>query len=378
VRVFVVNSGSSSIKYQLIDGATEQVVLSGLLERIGQRGADGTPGDASDHDEGMRIVLDRLGAESTTIGAVGHRVVHGGELFTAPVVIDERVEQGIQSVSALAPLHNPANLAGIRAARAALPGVPHVAVFDTAFHQSMPPSAYTYAIDRVVAEERGVRRFGFHGTSHQFVARRAAALLGQPLQSLKLIVLHLGNGSSAAAIDAGRSIDTSMGLTPLEGLVMGTRSGDVDPGALLHLLRGGLSVDELDRVLNSRSGLFGLAGSADMRDVTAAAAAGDEHAALALDVWAHRIRHYVGAYLAQLGGLDALVFTAGIGENAADLRARALDGLGHLGLALDESRNTSTAREARFISPEGAPIAVLVVPTNEELAIAQAAAQLVG
>ena len=378
MRVFVVNSGSSSIKYQLIDGATEQVVLSGLLERIGQRGADGTPGDASDHDEGMRIVLDRLGAESTTIGAVGHRVVHGGELFTAPVVIDERVEQGIQSVSALAPLHNPANLAGIRAARAALPGVPHVAVFDTAFHQSMPPSAYTYAIDRVVAEERGVRRFGFHGTSHQFVARRAAALLGQPLQSLKLIVLHLGNGSSAAAIDAGRSIDTSMGLTPLEGLVMGTRSGDVDPGALLHLLRGGLSVDELDRVLNSRSGLFGLAGSADMRDVTAAAAAGDEHAALALDVWAHRIRHYVGAYLAQLGGLDALVFTAGIGENAADLRARALDGLGHLGLALDESRNTSTAREARFISPEGAPIAVLVVPTNEELAIAQAAAQLVG
>ena len=378
MRVFVVNSGSSSIKYQLIDGATEQVVLSGLLERIGQRGADGTPGDASDHDEGMRIVLDRLGAESTTIGAVGHRVVHGGELFTAPVVIDERVEQGIQSVSALAPLHNPANLAGIRAARAALPGVPHVAVFDTAFHQSMPPSAYTYAIDRVVAEERGVRRFGFHGTSHQFVARRAAALLGRPLQSLKLIVLHLGNGSSAAAIDAGRSIDTSMGLTPLEGLVMGTRSGDVDPGALLHLLRGGLSVDELDRVLNSRSGLLGLAGSADMRDVTAAAAAGDEHAALALDVWAHRIRHYVGAYLAQLGGLDALVFTAGIGENAADLRARALDGLGHLGLALDEGRNTSTAREARFISPEGAPIAVLVVPTNEELAIAQAAAQLVG
>lgn len=378
MRVFVVNSGSSSIKYQLIDGATEQVVLSGLLERIGQRGADGTPGDASDHDEGMRIVLDRLGAESTTIGAVGHRVVHGGELFTAPVVIDERVEQGIQSVSALAPLHNPANLAGIRAARAALPGVPHVAVFDTAFHQSMPPSAYTYAIDRVVAEERGVRRFGFHGTSHQFVARRAAALLGRPLQSLKLIVLHLGNGSSAAAIDAGRSIDTSMGLTPLEGLVMGTRSGDVDPGALLHLLRGGLSVDELDRVLNSRSGLLGLAGSADMRDVTAAAVAGDEHAALALDVWAHRIRHYVGAYLAQLGGLDALVFTAGIGENAADLRARALDGLGHLGLALDEGRNTSTAREARFISPEGAPIAVLVVPTNEELAIAQAAAQLVG
>ncbi len=377
MRVFVVNSGSSSIKYQLIDVATEQVVLSGLLERIGQTGADGTTGDAADHDAGMRVVLERLGDEASSIGAVGHRVVHGGELFTEPAVIDERVEQGIQSVSALAPLHNPANLAGIRAARSALPEVPHVAVFDTAFHQSMPPAAFTYAIDRAVAAERGVRRFGFHGTSHQFVAGRAAALLGRPLDELKLIVLHLGNGSSAAAIDGGRSIDTSMGLTPLEGLVMGTRSGDLDPGALLHLLRGGLAVDELDALLNSRSGLLGLAGSADMRDVTAAAAAGDVDAALALDVWSHRIRHYVGAYLAQLGGLDALVFTAGIGENAAPLRARALDGLGHLGLALDEARNAAASREARLISPAGARVAVLVVPTNEELAIAQAAAALV-
>lgn len=379
MRVFVVNSGSSSIKYQLIDVATEQVVLSGMLERIGQHGSDGQPaGDAVDHDQGMRLVLERLGAEAGTIAAVGHRVVHGGDVFTEPVVIDERVEAGIRAVSALAPLHNPANLAGIVAARRALPDVPHVAVFDTAFHQTMPEAAATYAIDRAVAAQHGVRRYGFHGTSHQFVAGRAAALLGRPLGELKLIVLHLGNGASATAIDGGRSIDTSMGLTPLAGLVMGTRSGDIDPGALLHLLRAGLTVDELDALLNSRSGLLGLAGSADMRDVTAAADANDPDAELALDVWAHRIRHYVGAYLAQLGGLDAVVFTAGVGENAPALRARALAGLEHLGLALDAARNEAPSREPRVISPEGSRVAVLVVPTNEELAIAQAAAALVG
>lgn len=373
MRVFVVNSGSSSIKYQLVDVVTEHVVLSGLLERLGQPG-----GDAADHAAGMRVVLETLGDEAASITAVGHRVVHGGSAFTAPTLIDDRVEVAIAAISALAPLHNLANLAGIRAARLALPGVPHVAVFDTAFHQSMPAAASTYAIDRGVAVEYGVRRYGFHGTSHQFVAGRAAALLGQPLASLKLIVLHLGNGSSAAAIDGGCSIDTSMGLTPLQGLVMGTRSGDIDPGALLHLLRVGMSVAEVDDLLNSRSGLLGLAGSADMRDVTSAAATGDADAVLALDVWAHRIRHYVGAYLAQLGGLDALVFTAGIGENAPDLRARALDGLAHFGLTLDASRNDAPSRLARVISPDNAPVAVLVVPTNEELAIAQAAATLVG
>ncbi|MCA1943624.1 MAG: acetate/propionate family kinase, partial [Yonghaparkia sp.] len=279
MRVFVVNSGSSSIKYQLIDVATEQVVLAGLLERIGQR-----DGDASDHDAGMRLVLERLGAEAASIAAVGHRVVHGGEVFTAPVVIDAQVEEGIRAVSALAPLHNPANLAGIVAARRALPAVPHVAVFDTAFHQTMPEAAATYAIDRAVAAQHGVRRYGFHGTSHQYVAGRAAALLGRPLEQLKLIVLHLGNGASATAIDGGRSIDTSMGLTPLAGLVMGTRSGDLDPGALLHLLRAGLTAYELDALLNSRSGLLGLAGSSDMRDVRAAAEAGDADAERALAV----------------------------------------------------------------------------------------------
>ncbi|UYN82720.1 MAG: acetate kinase [Microcella sp.] len=372
MRVFVVNSGSSSIKYQLVDVETEHVVLSGLLERIGHDG-----GDAVDHEAGMRLVLERLGSHAASIAAVGHRVVHGGSRFTAPTRIDDEVEQAIAALVPLAPLHNPANLAGIRAARLALPDVPHVAVFDTAFHQSMPPAAYTYAIDRGVAAEHGIRRYGFHGTSHQFVAERAAALLDRPLETLKLIVLHLGNGSSVTAVDAGRSIDTSMGLTPLAGLVMGTRSGDVDPGVLLHLLRSGLSGTELDSVLNASSGMVGLTGSADMRDVEAAFEAGDADAALALDVWAHRIRHYVGAYLAQLGGLDAVVFTAGIGENSSSLRARALDGLGHLGLEIDADRNAARSRDARVISADDAPIAVLVVPTDEELAIAHAASRLV-
>ena len=403
-RVFVVNSGSSSIKYQLLDVESGEAVLGGLVERIGEPG-----GDAADHTEGMRLVLDRLGSEggsgpggksgagggsgadgaSVSVGgpgaedvdapafvAVGHRVVHGGALFTAPTLITDDVVEQIERVSALAPLHNPANLAGIRAAREVMGDVPHVAVFDTAFHQSMPAYVYTYAIDRDVAQAHGVRRYGFHGTSHEFVARCAAELLGRPIDELKLIVLHLGNGSSATAIDGGRSVDTSMGLTPLEGLVMGSRSGDLDPGVLLHLLRTGLEVDELDRLLNMRSGLLGLTGRSDMRDVVQAADDGDEDARLALDVWAHRIRHYVGAYLAQLGGLDALVFTAGIGENSPVMRARALAGLEHLGLAVDPDRNAMTWREAREISPEGAVVKVLVVPTNEELAIARAAAAL--
>jgi len=381
-RVFVVNSGSSSIKYQLVDVASGEAVIGGLVERIGEPG-----GDASDHTEGMRLVLDRLGAEGgsgdAAVGAaafvaVGHRVVHGGALFTEPTLITDEVVEQIERVSALAPLHNPANLAGIRAAREVMGDVPHVAVFDTAFHQSMPAAAYTYAIDRDVAQAHGVRRYGFHGTSHEFVAHRAAELLGRPLEALKLIVLHLGNGSSATAIDSGRSIDTSMGLTPLEGLVMGSRSGDLDPGALLHLLRTGLEVDELDHLLNKRSGLFGLTGRSDMRDVVQAADDGDEDARLALDVWSHRIRHYVGAYLAQLGGLDALVFTAGIGENSPVMRARALAGLEHLGLEVDADRNAMSWREPREISHDGAAVKVLVVPTNEELAIARAAAALAG
>lgn len=372
MRVFVVNSGSSSIKYQLIDTASGERVLAGTLERIGEEG-----GDAPDHTTGMRQVLDALG-DDAQIAAVGHRVVHGGARFTAPTLIDDAVVAAIDELSALAPLHNPANLAGVIAARTVLPDVPHVAVFDTAFHQSMPPEAYTYAIDRTLADRYGVRKYGFHGTSHQFVAGQAAGVLGRPLEELKLIVLHLGNGASVTAVDGGRSIDTSMGLTPLQGLVMGTRSGDLDPAVLVHLHRvAGLSVDEIDALLNKRSGLLGLAGRSDMRDVTDAAAAGDELAEAALAVWAHRIRHYVGAYLAQLGGLDAVVFTAGVGENAPGLRARALAGLDHLGIRVDRFLNERAAKNARIISPALEGPKVLVVPTNEELAIARQTAQLV-
>ncbi len=373
MRVFVVNSGSSSIKYQLIDTVTSERVLAGTLERIGEPG-----GDAPDHTTGMRQVLDSLGADAQ-IAAVGHRVVHGGARFTAPTLIDDAVEREIDELSALAPLHNPANLAGIRAAMTVLPDVPHVAVFDTAFHQSMPPEAFTYAIDRELAAEHGVRKYGFHGTSHQFVAEQAAVVLGRPLDELKLIVLHLGNGASVTAVDGGRSIDTSMGLTPLQGLVMGTRSGDLDPAVLVHLNRvAGLSVDELDTLLNKKSGLLGLTGRSDMRDVTDAAARGDELAEAALAVWAHRIRHYIGAYLAHLGGLDAVVFTAGVGENNAALRARVMEGLEHLGLRVDRFLNGRAVRGARIISPALEGPKVLVVPTNEELAIARQTAELVG
>lgn len=372
MRVFVVNSGSSSIKYQLIDVASGEAVLAGTLERIGEPG-----GDAPDHTSGMRAVLDSLGPDAQ-IAAVGHRVVHGGARFTAPTLITDEVSAAIEELSALAPLHNPANLAGVVAARTVLPAVPHVAVFDTAFHQSMPPEAYTYAIDRETAERYGVRKYGFHGTSHQFVAQRAAEVLGRPIDELKVIVLHLGNGASVTAVDGGRSIDTSMGLTPLQGLVMGTRSGDLDPAVLVHLHRvAGLSVDELDTLLNKRSGLLGLTGRGDMRDVTEAAAGGDALAEAGLRVWAHRIRHYIGAYLAQLGGLDAVVFTAGVGENNAALRARVMDPLAHLGLRVDRFLNERAAKHARIISPALDGPKVLVVPTNEELAIAQQTAAVV-
>jgi acetate kinase len=258
-----------------------------------------------------------------------------------------------------------------------LPDVPHVAVFDTAFHQTLAPAAYTYAIDREVAEANGVRRYGFHGTSHAYVSREAASFLGRPLEQLKTIVLHLGNGASVCAVDGGRSIETSMGMTPLEGLVMGTRSGDIDPAVLIHLHRSaGLGFDELDDLLNRRSGLLGLAGRGDMREVQGAADAGDEVARAALAVYRHRIRHYIGAYAAQLGGLDALVFTAGVGENSATLREQTVEGLAFLGIEVDPARNRAVSRDARLISPDGARVAVLVVPTNEELEIARQAAAI--
>jgi acetate kinase len=371
VKVFVVNSGSSSIKYQLVDLDTGESVVSGLIERIGE-----PDGEAADHHDGMRQVLAHLGTSHEFV-AVGHRVVHGGPRFTAATLITDEVEREIDELSDLAPLHNPANVLGIRAARAALPNLPHVAVFDTAFHQTLPHDAYTYALDTAVAEKYQVRRYGFHGTSHQYVSEQAAAFLGRPLESLKTIVLHLGNGASVTAVDGGRSVDTSMGLTPLEGLVMGTRSGDIDPGIIFHLARvAGMSIDDLDTLLNRRSGLLGLTGSGDMRDVQEKAALGDEAARAALAIWRHRIRHYIGAYIATLGGLDALVFTAGIGENNALLRRRALAGLEFLGIEVDHDRNELQSKAARLISPDGASVAVLVIPTNEELEIARQTAAL--
>ena len=368
--VFVVNSGSSSIKYQLIDVESERSLLSGLVERIG----DGGP---ADHTEAMVGVLATL--DGHEVGAVGHRVVHGGSQFSEATLITAEVIAAIESLSALAPLHNPANLLGIHAAMTALPDVAHVAVFDTAFHQSMPPEAYTYALPVDLAEQYGVRRYGFHGTSHRYVSGRAAAFLDRPLGSLRTIVLHLGNGASVTAVDGGRSVDTSMGLTPLQGLVMGTRSGDLDPAVLVHLHReAGLSIDELDDLLNKRSGLLGLTGSGDMRDVQEAASNGSEAALAALAVWRHRIRGYIGSYIATLGGVDAVVFTAGIGENNALLRRRSLAGLEFLGIAIDDDRNELASRAERRISPDGAAVEVLVIPTNEELEIARQAVALLG
>jgi acetate kinase len=365
-EVFVVNSGSSSIKYQVVNVETGEAVVNGLIERIGEPGSK-----AKDHVAGMKIALDALGT-GHDIAAVGHRVVHGGTLFTEATIITDTVEKQIDALTPLAPLHNPANLIGIRAARKAMPDLPQVAVFDTAFHKTLSPAAFTYAIDAKVASKYAVRRYGFHGTSHKYVSERAAEFLGRPLKDTKTIVLHLGNGASACAVDGGESIDTSMGMTPLEGLVMGTRSGDLDPAILSYLHReAGLGFDELDDLLNHNSGLLGLTGEGDMRDVQDAASGGDAKAEAALAVYRHRIRHYVGAYLAQLGRLDALVFTAGVGENSVALRSQALEGLEGLGISVDPARNAAKSRAARYISPDGSPVAVLVIPTNEELEIAR-------
>lgn len=358
-RVLVVNSGSSSVKYRLVNG--DDTVAGGIVERIGEPG-----GQAADHRDALRHVLD--GLDLAGLAVVGHRVVHGGFQLIQPVLIDDQVVTAIESVSPLAPLHNPANLAGIAATRALLPDTPQVAVFDTAFHHTLPDAAATYAIDARTAERFTIRRFGFHGISHACVARRTASVLARPVADLNIITLHLGNGASACAVAGGRSIATSMGLTPLEGLVMGTRSGDLDPAVVFHLHRvGGLAVDEIDDLLNHRSGLLGLAGDNDMRRVLAARAAGDGGATLAFDVYCHRVKSYVGAYYAQLGRVDAITFTAGVGEHNPEVRATALAGLGRLGIEVDESRNQ---RNAPVISPDGAEVAVCVIPTDEEREIA--------
>ncbi|MEZ0362114.1 acetate kinase [Mycobacterium sp. pUA109] len=375
MTVLVLNSGSSSIKFQLVDPAAGAAVASGLVEQIGESGSG-----IADHTEGMQRayqMLDDSGADLAAVQAVGHRVVHGGQRFYQPTLITDETLAEIERLSELAPLHNPANAIGIKVARKDFPGVPHVAVFDTGFFHSLPDAAATYAIDREVAAAYGIRRYGFHGTSHEYVSGRVAEVLGRPLADLNTIVLHLGNGASASAVRGGMAVETSMGLTPLEGLVMGTRSGDIDPGVLMHLRRSaGMEVEEIDELLNRRSGLKGLCGVNDFRELRAQiddGAEGSVAAQLAYDVYIHRLRKYVGAYLAVLGRVDAIAFTAGVGENAASVREDALAGLDRLGIAVDPQRNRAESRDARVISTDASPTTVLVVPTNEELAIARAA-----
>jgi acetate kinase len=399
MNIFVVNSGSSSIKYQLFRWPAEQPVCAGLVERLGLPDSrithtvfapDGEPHKQQltralpDHAAGLREVVALLTDAETgviqdpaDIRVIGHRVVHGGEKFAATTLIDAAVKAEIQRLFALAPLHNPANYLGIEVCEQLFPGARQVAVFDTAFHQTLPEHAFRYALPAALYHEHGVRVYGFHGTSHQYVAARAAEYLGNA--DARIVTVHLGNGCSMAAVHAGRCLDTSMGFGPLSGLVMGTRSGDLDPSVIFHLVQQlGYSVEQVSALLNKQSGMLGLTGHSDMRDVGAAVAAGDTEAALALQLYAYRIRKYLGAYAAVLGGLDAVVFTAGVGENDAAVRRLACQGMEFLGVQVDEARNGARSRELRKISPEGSRVQVLVVPTNEELEIARQCVELLG
>ncbi|GAB3618014.1 acetate kinase [Okibacterium endophyticum] len=393
--VLVVNSGSSSFKYQLIDMDHERTLASGLVERIGASdghashiNADGATTerdlDIRDHTHGFEVMLDAFRADGPSLDehppvAVGHRVVHGGKRFFEPTIVTDLVKINIEDLAELAPLHNPANLQGIEAAQKTFADVPHVVVFDTAFHQTLPPAAYTYALDAGVAEKYRVRRYGFHGTSHKYVSEAAAQFLGRPLDEINQLVLHLGNGASITAVAGGESVETSMGMTPLEGLVMGTRTGDIDPAVLVHLhRRAGMSVDQLDDLVNRRSGLLGLSGVGDMRDLQRLADEGDQAARLALDVYVHRLKGYVGNYYAQLGRVDVISFTAGVGENSPLVRRESLAGLGRLGIEIDDSRNESGSRGVRVISADASEVTVLVVPTDEELEIARQTLATVG
>ncbi|BBY80578.1 acetate kinase [Mycolicibacterium pulveris] len=386
--VLVVNSGSSSLKCQLIDPDSGASLADGTVERIGEDSALAgmTVGDRearrdgpaiADHEAALRTafdLLDEAGASLDTVNlvAVGHRAVHGGRSFYEPTPVTDELIAKMRELAPLAPLHNPPSVLGMEVARKLLPDLPHIAVFDTGFFHDLPAAAATYAIDRTVSEKWHIRRYGFHGTSHKYVSEQAAVFLDAPLTSLNQIVLHLGNGASASAIAGGRPVDTSMGLTPLEGLVMGTRPGDVDAGIILYLSRTAkMSVDEIDEMLNRRSGVFGLGGEIDFRELREQIESGDAAAQLAYDVYIHRLRKYIGAYMALLGRTDVIVFTAGVGENDVNVRRDAMTGLGGLGIELDEQLNAGPAKTARRISADGSPTTVLVMPTNEELAIAR-------
>jgi acetate kinase len=394
MKILVINTGSSSIKYELFDMEHHHILASGTVEKIGEENSmlthliikhDGKEtkkeekGTFPDHHKGLNriveLLIDRehgVIQDKSEITAVGHRVVHGGETFQSPTIIDKKVIDAIKENIPLAPLHNPPNLTGIEVARAIFPEAPQVAVFDTAFHQTIPMKAFIYAIPFELYQNDRVRRYGFHGTSHAYVAERAAHLLNRPLSDLNLITVHLGNGASMAAVERGRSIDTTMGMTPLAGLVMGTRSGDVDP-ALPFFLADHLemSLKEIDTLLNKKSGLKGICGSNDMREVIDKNNAGDEQARIALDVYTYRIKKYIGAYYAALGHLDGIVFTAGIGENSPEIREMCCDNLRKLGIIIDTKKNKTTDKGEREISAPDSLVKILVIPTNEELRIAQ-------
>jgi acetate kinase len=390
--VLVLNSGSSSVKFQLIEPDSGSSLADGIVERIGEESSSASlivgerevtrDDPVADYEAALRTVFelfDEAGANLDTVGlvAIGHRVVHGGPDLYRPTLVDEALIAKLDEVSPLAPLHNPPTVLGISVARKVLPDVPHIAVFDTAFFHDLPPAAATYAIDRDVAAQWHIRRYGFHGTSHQYVSAQAAAFLDVPSASLSQIVLHLGNGASASAIVGGRPVDTSMGLTPMEGLVMGTRSGDVDPGMIMYLWRTAkMSVEDIEAMLNRHAGVLGLGGEVDFRVLHQRIESGDEAARLAYDVYIHRLRKYIGAYLALLGNTDVITFTAGVGENDAAVRRDALSGMAALGIELDEHLNSSPAKGARRISADQSPTTVLVIPTDEELAIARACVQM--
>jgi len=395
MKILVINAGSSSLKYQFIDIDTKKVLAKGLCERIGIDGKltqkvsgrdDFVREDAmKDHSDAIRMVIEALTdkevgviADMKEIDAVGHRVVHGGEIFSGSVVIDDAVMDALQQCVELAPLHNPANIIGIEACSKIMPGVPQVGVFDTAFHQTMPAKAYMYALPYEMYTKHKIRRYGFHGTSHKYVSGRAADMLGKNIEDLKIITLHLGNGSSITAVDGGKSVDTTMGFTPLAGVAMGTRCGDIDPAIVTFLMeKEGLDEKGVNDLMNKQSGVFGISGiSSDFRDLEKAAGEGDERAQLALDMFAYSVKRYIGTYAAVMGGVDAIVFTAGIGENTAMMRAAITDGLEFMGIKVDAELNKVRGEE-RDISAEGATVKTLVIPTDEEMMIAMDTAKLV-
>ena len=397
MNILVINCGSSSLKYQLIDSDSEKVLAKGLCDRIGIAGSaithqkDGgekitTEVDMPDHTAAVKFVIEKLtDAEVgvvkslSEIDAVGHRIVHGGEKFAGSVILTEEVMKAIEECNDLAPLHNPANLIGIRSCEEIMPGVPMVGVFDTAFHQTMPPKAYLYGLPYGYYEKHKVRRYGFHGTSHDFVSKRAAEILGKNVEDLKIIVCHLGNGASISAVKNGKSIDTSMGLTPLEGLIMGTRSGDLDPAIVTFIAeKEGISTQEVINICNKKSGVLGLSAgfSSDFRDLAQAAEEGNDQAAVALETYAYRVGKYIGAYAAAMNGVDVIAFTAGAGENNAQVRALVAQYIGFLGTNIDPEKNKIRGEEV-ILSDEGSKVVTMIVPTNEELAIARETLRLV-